>query len=379
MLRPSLSIVPFVTILAFAGLPAKAGPCQVQTVAGGINGRDVFVEDDRMYLLDRDYFQIYDIADRANPVLLGQFDGLFAGSRIKARGDTVFVTSRNTGLYIVDVSDPTNPAQLSNIDLSGIESAIVPHDNLLYVSSGSRLYTIDIADLANPVVLGFDRPTSYFMGELRIVGDLGFAPASHTGLIVFDLSDPRNPVELNAYETIDAASGLAVIGSVAYVACDFTAMEAVDISDPMNPVTLDTWQWTGNERMRDVETDGTSVYLMNTNYGMHVLDVTNPSDIRVQRNHRMVSASDTLYVAGDYAYIPADAPDGVTLYIESISGDCASCMPDLTGDGILDYFDVSQFLNDYFAGSLGADLDGDGQLTAFDVSMLVNSFLVGCE
>ena len=54
------------------------------------------------------------------------------------------------------------------------------------------------------------------------------------------------------------------------------------------------------------------------------------------------------------------------------------CVADLTGDGSLDFFDVSAFLNGFNAMDPIADLTGDGAFDFFDVSAFLNAFAVGC-
>jgi hypothetical protein len=56
----------------------------------------------------------------------------------------------------------------------------------------------------------------------------------------------------------------------------------------------------------------------------------------------------------------------------------ASCVPDLTGDGILDFFDVSAFLNFFAAGDARADFTGDGVFDFFDVQAFLAAFAAGC-
>ncbi len=56
----------------------------------------------------------------------------------------------------------------------------------------------------------------------------------------------------------------------------------------------------------------------------------------------------------------------------------AACPADLTGDGNLDFFDVSAFLNAFNAQDPGADFTGDGQFDFFDVSAFLNAFTAGC-
>jgi hypothetical protein len=54
------------------------------------------------------------------------------------------------------------------------------------------------------------------------------------------------------------------------------------------------------------------------------------------------------------------------------------CEADLTGDGNLDFFDVSAFLNAFNTQDSIADFDGNGAWDFFDVSAFLNAFNAGC-
>tara|TARA_R110002073_G_scaffold336260_1_gene531372 strand:- start:112063 stop:112473 length:411 start_codon:yes stop_codon:yes gene_type:complete len=54
------------------------------------------------------------------------------------------------------------------------------------------------------------------------------------------------------------------------------------------------------------------------------------------------------------------------------------CAADLTGDGILNFFDVSAFLGAFSAQLPEADFTGDGSFNFFDVSAFLTAFGMGC-
>jgi len=63
----------------------------------------------------------------------------------------------------------------------------------------------------------------------------------------------------------------------------------------------------------------------------------------------------------------------------SMIGLCTpSCPADLTGDGVLNFFDVSAFLAAFSAQEPAADFDGNGNYNFFDVSAFLNAFTAGC-
>lgn len=58
--------------------------------------------------------------------------------------------------------------------------------------------------------------------------------------------------------------------------------------------------------------------------------------------------------------------------------DICQCPADLTGDGQLDFFDVSGFLVLFQLNDPVADFTGDGQLDFFDVSRFLTEYAAGC-
>lgn len=60
------------------------------------------------------------------------------------------------------------------------------------------------------------------------------------------------------------------------------------------------------------------------------------------------------------------------------TGNAPTCPADLTGDGVLNFFDVSAFLNAYNTMDPVADFDNNGVFNFFDVSGFLNAFNAGC-
>ena len=55
-----------------------------------------------------------------------------------------------------------------------------------------------------------------------------------------------------------------------------------------------------------------------------------------------------------------------------------TCVPDLNGDGQLDFFDLSDFINAFSAQDPRVDFNNDGAFDFFDVSLFINAFSAGC-
>ncbi len=69
---------------------------------------------------------------------------------------------------------------------------------------------------------------------------------------------------------------------------------------------------------------------------------------------------------------------GVLTQVCLTTSTIASCPADLTGDGVLNFFDVSAFLNALNAGDPAGDFNDDGRFDFFDVSAFLSAYSAGC-
>lgn len=71
----------------------------------------------------------------------------------------------------------------------------------------------------------------------------------------------------------------------------------------------------------------------------------------------------------------ADSTTG-TAYFYTLN--CGVCVADLNSDGVLDFEDVSDFLDAFGVGDSAADIDGNGRFDYFDVSGFLRLFAASC-
>lgn len=122
---------------------------------------------------------LWDVTDPTAPELLAAMvlDGIDYGDNSDAvwgvawQGDTVWVGGTNTGLHVVDASDPTDPQLITRIPTSefgGISAGpLWAIGDLLVVTTPKNhggIVTLDIGDPANPAVLDFEIPEDSYIG-----------------------------------------------------------------------------------------------------------------------------------------------------------------------------------------------------------------------
>jgi len=85
-----------------------------------------------------------------------------------------------------------------------------------------------------------------------------------------------------------------------------------------------------------------------------------------------VQPGTTLIELNDPTYAVLHGPDDYTVIGANL------CLPDLNGDGSLNFFDVSAFLQAFGMQDPAADFTNDGSFNFFDVSAFLSAFATGC-
>jgi FG-GAP repeat len=119
-----------------------------------------------------------------------------------------------------------------------------------------------------------------------------------------------------------------------------------------------------------------SAYLFDASTGDQITKVL-PSDGGTNDNFgSAIAIANGIVAAGAWSDNDSGGDSGSAYLFDTGIG--AACPADMTGDGLLNFFDVSAFLSAFAAGDATADFTGDGQFNFFDVSAFLTAFSAGC-
>jgi len=94
------------------------------------------------------------IYNRTTAALVGTVDLPGEAQRVKVVGNFAYVACRQSGLWIVDISNPAAPVRVTGYDTSGYASNLDIRDHYLALSSGGGgVYLFDITSPLNPVLI----------------------------------------------------------------------------------------------------------------------------------------------------------------------------------------------------------------------------------
>jgi hypothetical protein len=220
-------------------------PLQLQEIAfnhfthTSENTNDVIISGRYAYSLVDGGLSIVDVSNLMEPTEVSYFD-LFEMSSdfdyIALHGDTIYA-ARNTvadeNLYIMNVSDPTHPQEVSHLVLPGDICALAASGDYLYLItldppcfnsdhvSGS-LWTVDISDPTQPIIVSslvLERIATTINSRqvaLKVEGQYAYITADDLWLV--DVSNPAAPRQVGFLETPGDAREVVVDGEVVYVA-----------------------------------------------------------------------------------------------------------------------------------------------------------------
>ncbi len=248
-------------------------------------------------------------------------------------GNLAYLAQSQSGVTIVDISDPDYPEPVTVIPFGRVHSVETVGD-LLYVShgtgGGSSLYIYELADPESPQLVGqyvnatdTGQAENFFIDTDRNLAYLVMWPYH---LHILDISDPSNPTLQGIYRPGEYADHIPVYsdnagahvvtarGNYAYLCNYRDYVHIIDVSDPTAPVHIG--RYTGMPYPMAAAINGEQLYVSRLNYdATHILDISNPAE-PVFISSLDAGAGYQLTFGDNYLFLPDDE-----LNIADISND----------------------------------------------------------
>lgn len=208
---------------------------------------------------------------------------------------------------------------LAHHDLGGHGDGfqVIRRDDLLYVAhlgvSPMALSILDVSDLAHPrLVRQLEHPANTRCHKVQLAGDvliqnnelpywaMGADPTPRTGLTVYDVSDPADPVEVGFHPADGEGTHRLWLSELPYAHISHTlpggrtqSYDIVDLTVPAHPVSVGSWSvpgtfagdadswWDGHAQeqqgVHGVIPHGDRAYVACFDSGMAIVDISDPS------------------------------------------------------------------------------------------------------
>ena len=273
--------------LAEPSAPFVVGDADTLGTASG-----VFADEDYIYSTGSEGFAIFDV-DSPMGEPLSTYDFGWSNTIIVEGG--IAYLAAGSDLLILDVHDPTAPVELSRTQFVGtapIKQLLV--ENLLYLPAtiGGGLHIIDVSQPSNPeqlslmpfesnsVGLGVRGNYAYLGYNAGYISsetlDLGFESSSVLDIV--DISVPSGPKTVSSISLPTDIRDLILVDDLAYIVGSFeNELLIVDVSNPIAPVLLETpgGDFSGSSYRFSYQY-GDHAYLADSGTGIRVVDLGDP-------------------------------------------------------------------------------------------------------
>jgi hypothetical protein len=168
------------------------------------------VVDDTLYMTTgSDGMVTYDLTDRSAPTILGSYPALPMRGEILVWDGLCAMASIDYQLDLVDVADPAQPTFLGSSSVTTPQSNLARSGSYLYLGTAGSVQRWDVTD---PTQLADATPidVAAIPTALDVQGPHMWVGLGSRGVSLLDVSDPSDPITLAQYGSRDEVSDLAV-------------------------------------------------------------------------------------------------------------------------------------------------------------------------
>lgn len=265
----------------------------IQSVPNSFGCIAVFKYKNCLYTAGDNQFSVYDISDPMKPELLRVRRGIGQARQFALSGNTLYLTSREFGIWYFDISVPEKPKLLGNFDTVELATGIAAAGNLLFITQ--RVFGVEILDVSDPMnpkhlslIRTQEAQSAAYANGYLYVGNWGEATVE-----ILDVHNPYQPFSVAKEKLGGFGDGIAVSGHYCYAATGHDGTDKNGKTLPWKGHGLDIFRISRNKldhvsrltfpsyQTRDsdfwtVRICGTSAFVVDTHNGVFIVDVKNP-------------------------------------------------------------------------------------------------------
>jgi hypothetical protein len=188
--------------------------------------------------------EVYDVSQIDQPAFIDNWtlwnaatNQGFGVTNVKIAWPYLYAPDRAFGLYVLDISNPSNIKEVASIKTPGeaMWADISEDHRYIYIADGNEgLMIIDVSNPLEPVETGCYKQNLEMANHADVSGDYVYiSDGGQTGLHVIDVSDPAMPVEVAYHKTQGAFAHDVVVDDGLIYFLDYTHFEIFELTrDP---------------------------------------------------------------------------------------------------------------------------------------------------
>ncbi len=335
---------------------------------------DVYVVGNLAYLCAGYSLLIFDVSNTLAPALLGYYDFPTFVTGVFVEGDFAYVANFFDGLKILDVSTPSEPELVREVEISaGDIQAIYVLGSYAYVTHTNGFTIVDLSIYS--VTKNYD--TTGTVNQVFVAQKDAFTYAYLTvadeGFLIINVTNPNNPIEEGRNDTYSPSLNprdIFVSESYAYITDYYQGLIAFNISDKTDPRAPIAYPMAVSDYYLGVMISGDYAFItvkdIDEQAGLAMVDVSDPENPVFHMTYPTEGNAGVVFIENDHAFLTAQE---FGLIIISVSGVPPS--PSTRGDFRTGYWPRESYKD----GDFLYVADGGAGLEILDVSDPENPFV----
>ena len=281
-----------------------------------INDMQIF--GDTLYYTDSNGVTIFNIANANSPMLMGTIYTGYAEA-LTIAGNYAYVKDINGAINEVIISMPF-PHITGSIYISDTAEKIVLSDSYAYIASGYKGLNIvnmvenikilegdDILDYSEPLYIPISKniDLNVSINDIVIKNNYAYLASGEEGLVIINITDPKNPVKIKSLNTQGTANGITILNNYVYIANGEKGLTIIDISNVNNPFITGSIDTDGISK--EIIVSGNYVYIADYDGGLKIIDITNKSIPSVIANFETNGLAQDIALKDNLIYLADDS------------------------------------------------------------------------
>lgn len=235
---------------------------------------------------------------------------------VVVKGDLAYAAASDSGLYVIDISDPMHPRRLARADTPGSASDIAIQGEYAFIADlFGGMSVISISNPLHPVRIGgvvtsLPAVSIAVRGNAVLVGEARVPYFATSKLEVYDVSIPDAPELAAVMTTPSWVWDIALSGNAAYLALEERGVMRIDITDPFDPGPDGLLALPGYAE--GVAVDGETVYVGDGPGGLQVVQSLPGQPMQLLGSVPTLGEPNGVAVYGHYVCV-ADGMEGFTV------------------------------------------------------------------
>jgi len=241
---------------------------------------------------------IINVSDPANPVLTGSIGSSVLANCSALYNNYLVVPTTNSYLKVLNVANPSTPQVVGSCSLSEFGQEIAVNDNYAYVAGSDSLHIIHLINPAVPVQVASFPIIPWFQKILIRDGILYIL--SDDLITLYSLANPTSPQIISTVNWTESAVSMALMDDYLYIGIYEGTILVYDISNMAVPAALGTMDTGYN--LAEIYIAENRLYATCGDYGLQVFQMPSPTSIQYQGCYLVGPYMDHLIIRDNLVY-----------------------------------------------------------------------------